>query len=79
MKINNDQKQYIINKLSSIEDILAEKYNGLFLNDELIDMIKCEVKEMLNRYIRNMFEIEDPEYDIRINNKNGLVFTIIFE
>lgn len=79
MKLDNMQKHYITKKLKSIEEILTEKYNGLFLDDELIDMVKCEVKEMLNRYIRNMFEIEDPEYEINIDNTKGrLIFAIKF-
>lgn len=80
MKLNDMQKHYITKKLKSIEEILTEKYNGLFLDDELIDMVKCEVKEMLNRYIRNMFEIEDPEYEINIDNTKGrLIFAIKFD
>lgn len=79
MEANSIQKNYISKKLIEIQDFLSEKYNGLFLNDDMLKDVEDEIREMLNQYITNTLKIEELKYDILISNNNGsLNFSIKF-
>lgn len=77
MKITDKEREQINKQLLAIQNMLAEKYHGLYIDGDFENMVRDEIREMLNKYIIEVLNIEDLSYEIKIENSNrGLIFKI---
>ena len=73
MSISKMYQEDIIRKLKEIEEFLGKKYNGLDIDDKLLDMIKFEIDEMLKTYVVGVLHKDNLNYELDITNVSGYI------
>lgn len=73
MEITKSYQNEISNKLLEIQNFLADKYNGLVINDTLLDMVKFEIQEMLKTYVLRVLHKDETCYSLYVTIENGSI------